>query len=289
MDNIVLHINSFSFKEKENILTIIKDIKYLEHHHTISSGIGDILLTKLVNKGDIVYYNIAHLLYYKPYPDCYINLIFNYRLLKKLFEDRLIIYYNPIVIQHQLETTLSNLSSIVDYKLNKYFNISSSIYNEYIVFHTKVRFGYNVNSPINNYKKILKNFFSNFCCSKKIIILGEQKIAQNNDTIAIPSITTIYDELLFLKNNNNIEDLTEEYMYNTPCMEKFEKDLSIISNAICNIGIGHGGQFCINLCFSNKSIYFVEKGLINFKINTDSMILIEDINKFIEKINIFKD
>ena len=93
-------------------------------------------------------------------------------------------------------------------------------------------------------------------------------------------MTTIYDECMLLKNNNNIIDLTQEVMYNTPDMKNFEKDIGIINNSICNIGVGHGGQFCINLMFSKNSIYYVPPGLINININNE-MKLITTINDFI--------
>lgn len=289
MDIIIKDIKTYN--EKQFDIKILKDIiqniQYMDTE-TIASGIGDILLTKLVSHSEqIIYYNIYHLIDWKPKPDCYINIIFNYILLKKLFGKNVIFFYNPNIKIKNIFNH-SNLSYIQTYDLIKYFNIKNIDYKDYIVFHTKVRFGRGANSTIDKYKTILAEFFKNFKCNKKIVLLGEQLIATNKETNFIP-MTTLYEEYLLLKNNNIVIDLTEKYMYNTPIMDKFEKDLSIIVNADCNIGIGHGGQFCINLCFSKYSIYYVEHGLIDFKINNSGMILIENIYNFIDTIyNNFK-
>lgn len=284
MDHIIQNVLlSSEFSYKDEFLKISSNISDEKFTKTISSGIGDILLTKLVertDKRDKIYYNISHLLNYKPKPDCYTNIVFNYYLLKKLFSN-IVFYYNPKFTIENIYNTI-NLCDVKDYDLSTFFNIQPKQYDNYIVFHTKIRFGVGVNSPICTYKKILKDFFKEIRTDKKLILLGEQIIAENNATKALPSITTIYDELLELNTNNTVIDLTEKFMYNTPKMEKFEKDLSIIKHADCNIGLGHGGQFCINLCFSEDSLYFVEPGLINFKINNEKMVLVQDLKKFIE-------
>ena len=149
----------------------------------------------------------------------------------------------------------------------KCFNLNLSKYNfKYIIFHTKLRFGFNhSNLFISNIKSKLKFFFSNFKTKYKIILLGEKKIANNSGCCsALPTITTVYNECLHLLNNNDVIDLTEEFMYNTPNMLRFERDIEIINNAEFNIGVGHGGQFCFNLFFSKNTIYYCPPGLINF-------------------------
>ena len=93
-------------------------------------------------------------------------------------------------------------------------------------------------------------------------------------------MTTIYNECLLLKNNNNVIDLTEKKMYNTPCINKFEYDINIIKNAKCNIGVGHGGQFCFNICFSNNTLYYCPKGLINFNIKKEKFKIYNNLDNF---------
>ena len=69
-------------------------------------------------------------------------------------------------------------------------------------------------------------------------------------------------------------------MYNTPDMARFERDIGLIHNAEYNIGVGHGGQFCFNLFFSKKSIYYCPPGLVNFKIDNPGMQIVNDIVGF---------
>ena len=66
--------------------------------------------------------------------------------------------------------------------------------------------------------------------------------------------------------------------------EKFEYDINIIKNSICNIGFGHGGQFCINICFSNNTIYYCPGRLINFKITKKNFNVFKNLNNFRKKI-----
>ena len=128
----------------------INQNKIPENKITISSGIGDILLNKLaiINlkflENTNIFYNASHLFDYKPFPDNITNLIFNYKLLKKLFEDKIIIYYdkNYKLLNHYTD----NFDKIYNYDLSNYFNLEK-VYNfEYLVFHTKVRFSKNDDS-----------------------------------------------------------------------------------------------------------------------------------------------
>ena len=78
-----------------NILSnkFLECIKYInnmltENQYSISniaSGIGDILIYKNNNPNKKIYWNIKHLLDYKPYPDNLLNIKFNIELLLKLF------------------------------------------------------------------------------------------------------------------------------------------------------------------------------------------------------------
>ena len=76
-------------------------------------------------------------------------------------------------------------------------------------------------------------------------------------------MSTIYDEIMLLKINNKVIDLSVDEIYNCPDINQFENDISIINHAKLNIGVGLGGQFCMNLAFSNKSIYYVPKNIHN--------------------------
>jgi len=280
-------------KLKQTKLTFknISDIKYIISHlcktnttniSNIASGIGDILIYKNNHPDYKVYWNIKHLLDYKPFPDNLKNIKFNIELLLKLFgKENIQIFYNSNVnIQptplHKLRFQPNLINS---------FNISQNSYNfKYIIIHTKLRFASkHSKSFILNIKLKLKDFFSNFKTKYKILLLGERKIDNNAATKALPTITTIYEECTLLKNNNDVFDLTEEVMYNTPDMIRFERDIGIINNADINIGVGHGGQFCLNLFFSKKTIYYCPPGLINFQIENPYIKIITNIDNFIRQ------
>ena len=181
---------------------------------------------------------------------CLFNNI-NYNNIKLIHED------NPWkspgdVNQHQKEFLKLN-----DWRL-KYNFVEPEIKEEYIIFHTKCRFykGF-------DYKKLkekLSIFYSNFKSDKKIVLLGERQITPYKGE-EIMGITTIYDELLNLKNNNDLLDLTKEDIYSDLNYEDFVKDISLINKASKNVHVGCGGQFVFSLCFSNNVITYVDKKL----------------------------
>jgi hypothetical protein len=287
--------NHWIINENINITTLLPDnincINFINSHldksqnysvSNIASGIGDILIYKNNNPDNKVFWNIKHLLDYKPFPDNLTNIRFNIELLLKLFgkENIHIFYNNNVTIRPSHYTRIRHNPKLIDH-----FNISSNTYSfKYIIVHTKLRFGFeHSESFILNIKSKLKQFFFNFKSKYKILILGERKIDSNAATKALPTITTIYDECLLLKNNNDIIDLTEEKMYNTPDISRFEKDIEIINNAEFNIGVGHGGQFCFNLFFSKKSIYYCPPGLIDCQVVNPNIKIITNIDTFIHQ------
>ena len=288
-------INIMKWLEKENIIIenldkkIIDNIYFINKYlytydnftiSNINSGIGDILLHKCSYNNSIIYWNIKHLLDYKPFPDNLLNIKFNIELLYKLFENnKIYIFYNHNVIIKALPISIKNTF------LNPYFNIKKTLDFKYIIIHTKLRLRQNEYQLVNLIKKKLEKFFSHIKFPYKVIIMGERVLAENTATRIIPSMTTIYKECLLLKNNNDVIDLTVEELYNTPDMKNFENDIGIIANAEYNIGFGHGGQICINLCFSPKTIYYTSPGLTNFdNINKSNFTIITDIDDFIHHV-----
>lgn len=97
-------------------------------------------------------------------------------------------------------------------------------------------------------------------------------------------MTTIYNECIQLKNHNDVLDLTEDYLYNNPKIDLFKRDINIINNAYVNIGVGHGGQFCLNLSFAKNMLYYVPKGLIDFNIKNSEFNILNNLLLFIEQI-----
>ncbi len=279
-----LNIKNLTSESLSNInyINMYIDTKCSGFVSNIGSGIGDILIYKNNYPNNKIFWNIKHLLDYKPFPDNLKNIKFNIELLLKLFgkENINIFYNNKVNIRQPSLHKLCFQPNLINH-----FNISLPIYTfKYIIIHTKLRFGFNHSkSFILNIKSKLKDFFSNFESKYKILILGERKIDHNAATKALPTITTIYDECLLLKNNNDLIDLTEEKMYNTPNMSKFERDIGIINNAEFNIGVGHGGQFCFNLFFSKRTIYYCPPRLINFQIENPNIKIITNIDNFIHQ------
>jgi hypothetical protein len=270
-----INISNLSNELKNIVNFISNNINYYEGVST-ASGLGDILLLKSsCDDNTIINWNIKHLIDYKPFPDNLINIKFNIELLQILFKkEQLNIFYNNKC------TFSAKLGHMRCFDLTSYFTLQNEYPEKYIVIHTKLRLRHNEGNIVKKLKLALQKSFANIKSKYKIIILGEKILAENTATKAIPSMTTIYDECMLLKKNNNIIDLTQDVMYNTPCIKQFEKDIGIINNSICNIGVGHGGQFCINLMFSKNSIYYTPPGLIHININNE-MKLITEINDFI--------
>ena len=72
-------------------------------------------------------------------------------------------------------------------------------------------------------------------------------------------ISTIYQELLTLKNNNDIIDLTVPSIHNNLDINTLNRDISIIKGAECNVSIGWGGSFCLSLMFGKKCLAYLDK------------------------------
>jgi hypothetical protein len=124
---------------------------------------------------------------------------------------------------------------------------------EYIIFHTKLRFhtGFNYNSLINN----LNIFYKNLKTKYIIVLLGEKEFGNTLEGNSL-NITTVYNQLLNLKKNNNVIDLTQKTIINQLNYQAFIKDISIMKYAKYNICCGLGGHFCSSLAFSNRIITF---------------------------------
>jgi len=142
---------------------------------------------------------------------------------------------------------------IKDYRMklnDDFFNDINVNDGDFIVFHSKIRLS--AQYDYKNIKEKIKMLCSSLKIkkSKKIYLLGEKKFKKNYEG-SIHNIQTIYDELLELKNNNEVIDLTIEEIYNSLNYENYKRDISIIKKAKWNIIIGHGGHLCSSLIFGN--------------------------------------
>jgi hypothetical protein len=240
-----------------NNLTTNKIIE--NKYEIVQTGIGDILLIYLLINNNLLrcpicintYIYIGNLY---SLNDPIQNFIFKLELLTKLKSNNTIIFYNDPNVKYtdNWQTMLNN--NILDYKsLHKYFNFNNIFEEDYIIFHTKCRF--TSNFDYNKLKIELRTFYKNFKSKYKIILLGERTINGKGE-IEMHKITTIYNELLELKNNNDILDLTKYNIYDNLNFEDYEKDMALIHYAKLNILVGHGGQYCNCFCFGKKTVVY---------------------------------
>ena len=125
-----------------------------------------------------------------------------------------------------------------------------------IVFHTKLRHD-SLIEKFNNYiLPELTGFLRSFKTSKKIVIVGEREIGINYET-TIHKTKTLYSELLLLRNNNNVIDLTKNQLTEGGAFDEFLTDIEIINKCACNITFGIGGPFALTVAFSKNNIAFI--------------------------------
>ena len=255
----------------------------------IQTGIGDILLIFLLINNKLIsgplYFNLS-IIIDNPYTlnNPTNQLEFKLQLLNKICaNDKIIFYYDKNTTC--TSNWVSKLSNITNFNvMHKYFDLVNPFEQEYIIFHTKCRFTNNFN--YSDLKERMQIFCKNFKTNYKIIILGERYMPRNFET-DVHQITTIYNELLELKSNNNILDLSVDNIYDNLNFENYCKDMSIIHNAKTNILVGHGGQYCNSIIFGKGMIVFTEPILLG-EFNTDKIDnchIYFDMNSFFQKIN----
>ena len=131
---------------------------------------------------------------------------------------------------------------------------ASMIPEPYIVFHTKVRMDECIYPSDFD---LLFQYLSSVRFPMLVVLLGEKVIEQNEET-RIHNIQGIYTQLMtILPYNNRVLDLTEESLYSANSVEGFQRDLSIIHNAVSNISIGWGGNCQIIKAIAKASLHFV--------------------------------
>lgn len=229
-------------------------------------GIGDILITKMIfdehNINDLKFnINVPHILRYRGNSQQYVDFVI--KLSHQLFgKENIIINENQQTNEPLFDNTNFQLHNL---NLSKYFKIKNILEPGYIVFHTKCRLGLNRELYDSSYED-LKSFLTNFKSDKKIVILGEKTLSYNQE-VAAHGMFTIYEDLLRLNNNNLVLDMAEEALNNTPDWETFIRDISVISNADLNVGVGVGGNFVMCSAFSDNNSFFVtalEQNIKNF-------------------------
>ena len=81
-------------------------------------------------------------------------------------------------------------------------------------------------------------------------------------------ITQIYNELLNLKKNNQVIDMSIDCIYSNLNYDTYKKDIQIIKNAKHNISFGVGGPFCNSICFGKSTIIYCKSHIMPFNQNT---------------------
>jgi hypothetical protein len=237
-----------------------------------ATGIGDILLkfASIKFKTDCTpfYFNLESFTrpYYSMNP---INqLEFRIKLIRELREFNNI----PTDMVRFIYSKNPNINSFTnemyqrmnDFKLDLKLISSNAIDGEYIVFHTKCRHRKNENYGL--LKQKLKSFCSNYKTEYKIVILGERNFPHTEE-VDMHGITQIYNELLNLKKNNQVIDMSIDCIYSNLNYETYKKDIEIIKHATHNISFGVGGAFCNSLCFGKSTIIYCKSEIIEFNIH----------------------
>lgn len=130
-------------------------------------------------------------------------------------------------------------------------------FQDYIIFHTKLRYDGLIGEFNSKIMPELITFFKSFKSPKNIIILGERHIGKNVETIT-HNTCSLYNILMFLSDNNKVIDLSShELTDGNPNINNFYNDIELINNAVCNVTFGIGGPFSMCKAFSKKNVSFM--------------------------------
>lgn len=244
-------------------------------------GIGDLLIIKMIqisNKIDISNININHELIVQNCEnyDQKIYTIKNF--LELLFPNSTYDINNTTINFYNFINTYKIKHTYIYDEIDnrKFINIKNE-YSDYIIFHTKMRHDRLMDKFNNEMLVQLNNFLARFVSTKKILILGERNIGQNNETINHKT-ESLYNNLLVLKNNNHVIDLThDELTCGNPDFDKCLYDIQLINKSLCNITFGIGGPLSICKAFSRNNISFIPfYELTPGKVIIDSMNIIDN-------------
>jgi hypothetical protein len=127
----------------------------------------------------------------------------------------------------------------------------------YICIHTKLRHDGLIDRFKSEILHELVLFLTSFKTDKTILLVGERNIGKNLETVMHKTMS-LYNELLCLKPNNNVVDLTvNELTEGNTNFDHFKSDIETINKSYCNITFGIGGPFLLCSAFSKKHIAFI--------------------------------
>jgi len=262
-------------------------------------GMGDLLVEKIISTSNNltiknIYVSSFIINNYRNDKNTFTNFLFH--LIKLLFNDTNIIMHetNEMPKIENLDRVLFPIKKTYIYDDINVVNKSNIEYKNYIIFHTKARFDTCHKSFNNKDLSSLIEFFKYFKTDKTIILVGERNIEINSEAVSL-EIISLYNELVLLKNNNNVIDLTYDVLYSGQSdFNSFLHDVELINKADCNIVFGIGGPLHLAQCFSKKNIIYVSDEINNNQnwtliFNSYNIInknLYKNIHSFINKINI---
>ena len=211
----------------------------------IRSGIGDILIAKMICKENNIQESIEY----------------DKSLVKKYREDSKSYYYFLNQLIHTLfnkENTKNNIKNNLDlynliptiknHSLSEYFDLKPVYDFDYIVFQTKGRFLRSFTLP-ENIKNILEEKYLKLTTKYKIVLLGEKNNQKNYENI--------YHILKKLNKNNEVIDMTtNKRLHIDSEWDLFIRDVSILHHSKLNINVGLGGNFVMSTAFSENTISY---------------------------------
>jgi hypothetical protein len=267
--NEVIQKSKFTFDTEISTLDILNNQK----GGGIQTGIGDILYIGLLLKNKLIdfplYINLSTFIN-NPYRlnNPLQNFTFTVDLLNLIYdENEIVFFYDNNITYTSWEDKIINVKH--NLILQNKFNFVNLFNKEYIVFHTKCRFSSNFN--YNELKHNIYNFCKKFKTKYQIIIWGEQIMPSNFETDVL-KITTIYEELKQLNNNNEVLDLTQENIYDNLNIENYLKLINVYNKSRLNIFCGvSGGNLASCICFGTNSICFNSKSSFDYVLNNNNM------------------
>jgi hypothetical protein len=244
-------------------------------------GIGDLLIIKMIqisHKMDISNININHNLIVDNCENYDQKIYTITKFVELLFPNTTYDINNNTINFYNIINTYKIKHTYIydDIDTRKFINIKNE-YSDYIIFHTKMRHDRLMDKFNNEMLMQLNDFLSRFVSIKKILILGERNIGQNHETINHKT-QSLYNNLLVLKNNNHVIDLThDELTCGNPDFDKCLSDIQLINKSLCNITFGIGGPLSICKAFSRNNISFIPfYELTPGKVIIDSMNIIDN-------------
>lgn len=211
----------------------------------IKSGIGDILIAKMICKEN----NIQESIEYDK------SLVKQYREDSKPYYHFLNQLTHTLFSKENIKNNIKNnpdiynlTHTIKDHSLSEYFDLNPVYDFNYIVFQTKGRFLRSFTLP-QDIKNILEEKYLKLTSKYKIILLGEKKNQKNYENI--------YGILQNLNKNNEVIDMTTDQRLHVDAeWNLFMRDISILHYSKLNINIGLGGNFVMSTAFSQNTISY---------------------------------